>query len=116
MNKKNLILSCLLISISLPLQARSLVPASGEIVSTIDTQTFHAQYKGKDLRVGDRVRIVEYDFNRGQKNRPSRMLPMAQRRRIVGTATVSSLLKDNYYELKSDTPQHVPAGAFIEKY
>lgn len=91
-------------------------PTAGEIVSAVDTQTYHAQYMGKDLKIGDKVKIVEYDLVGDLKHKQSRNMPFAQKKKVIGEATVSSILNDNYYELKSDKPQHVPADAFIEKF
>ena len=88
----------------------------GEVVSNLDAQTFHVKYKGHNLRVGDRVSILQYkDFEADLKNHQSRNLPIKKEKIIIGKGVVSSILNDNYYELKSETPQHIPEGAFIEK-
>lgn len=90
------------------------------ISSTMGPQTFQAKYKGKgQLRVGDRLRILEYeDFVEDLKEKESRNMPLGnyeKRKKIIGHATVSTVLDDNYYEFKLDKPQPVPAEVFIEK-
>lgn len=92
----------------------------GEILSSSDNQTFHAKYYGKDsLKIGDRVRILEYeDTSTDLKLKKSRTLPFSTKnvkKRILDLATISSVLDDNYYELKSDNSKHIPQEAIIEK-
>lgn len=91
-------------------------PPEGEIVNSVDTETFHAQYNGRPLKVGDRISILKYeDFEKDLNDRRSRTMPLEKKKVSIGSGTVSSVLKDNYYELKPDTPQHIPSEAFIEK-
>ena len=88
----------------------------GEVVSNLDSQTFHAQYKGRNLKVGDRVSILKYeDFETDLKDHQSRNLPLKKKKTMIGQGVISSVLNDDYYEFKSDKPQHIPEGAFIEK-
>lgn len=102
-------------------QIRKTNHQEGEIVSSTDAQTFHAKYDGKDqLRVGDRISILQYeDFTQDLRLRESRNMPLSssheKKKKIIGKATVSSILNDNFYELKLDQPQHIPSEAFIEK-
>jgi hypothetical protein len=91
-------------------------PSEGEVVSNLDSQTFHAQYKGRSLKVGDRVSILKYeDFEADLKEHQSRNLPLKKKKIVIGEGVISSILNDDYYEFKSSTPQHIPEGAFIEK-
>ncbi len=92
----------------------------GEIVSSTDTQTFQAKYYGKgNLHLGDRVRILEIeDTDTSLKLKKSRNMPFStkqSKKKIIDHATISTVLEDNYYELKSDHAKHVPAEAVIEK-
>lgn len=93
----------------------------GEIVSSIDSQTFHVKkLEGKEkLMIGERVNILSYEENLNDlKYRDSRDMPLtphAKKKKIIGQATISSYLKDNFYELKTDEPQHIPSEAYIEK-
>jgi hypothetical protein len=87
-----------------------------EVVSNVDEQTFYAQYKGRNLKVGDHVSILKYeDFETDLKDHQSRVLPLRKKKIIIGAGVISSVLNDNYYEFKSAKPQHIPKGAFIEK-
>ena len=89
----------------------------GEVVSNPDPETFHAEYKGALLKPGDRVNIFKYESMALElKNHQSRILPLKQKKILIGKAAVSAKLKDNFYELKSESPLHIPEGAFIEKY
>lgn len=90
------------------------------ISSTQETQTFQAKYKGREqLQVGDRLRILKYeDFVENLKEKESRNIPIGnyeKRKKVIGHATVSTVLEDNYYEFKLDKPQYVPSEAIIEK-
>ncbi|MGZ3788865.1 MAG: hypothetical protein ACXVLQ_10095 [Bacteriovorax sp.] len=114
MKRKFLLLAYFLIIASCSTQSEK-AHKEGEIISSLDSRTYHAQYMGKDLKIGDKVKIVEYDFNYNLKNRQSKNLPMPQKKKVIGEAVVSSILNDHFYELKSDKPQHIPAEAFIEK-
>lgn len=92
----------------------------GEIISNVNSEILHAKFTGKEaLRVGDRITILQYkDFADDLKQRDSRNLPLKpheKQKKVLGSATVSSILNDGYYELKLDRPQHIPAEAFIEK-
>ena len=88
----------------------------GKVVSNLGDTTFHAEYKGPNLKVGDRVSILKFsDFETDLKNHQSRSLPKKQKKVVLGEGVVSSILNDNYYEFKTDAPQHIPEGAFIEK-
>ena len=94
--------------------------ADGEVVSSTGIQTFQAKYNGREhLKVGDKVKIIEYqNFSEDLKERESRNFPfMADKRtqKVIGQASVSHVLDDNYYEFTTDRPQHVPEDALIQK-
>ncbi|MDD4974619.1 MAG: hypothetical protein PHY93_09740 [Bacteriovorax sp.] len=94
----------------------TVAPSEGEVVSNLDSQTFHAQYKGRSLQVGDHVSILKYeDFEADLKEHQSRNLPIKKKKKVIGVGVISSVLNDHYYEFKSNTPLHIPEGAFIEK-
>ncbi|MBC7540856.1 MAG: hypothetical protein H7281_18690 [Bacteriovorax sp.] len=118
MKQKFLILSCfftLVAGCSSHVTTSDNLPV-GEVVSNVDEQTFHAQYKGRNLKVGDHVTILKYeDFESDLKDHQSRVLPLRKKKTVIGAGVISSVLNDNYYEFKSDKPQHIPEGAFIEK-
>lgn len=88
----------------------------GEIVGTLDAQTYQAHFKGPVLKLGEKVKIIEYNWNTDIPHRHSRILPDIQEKRIIGQATITTILNDNYYELKTEKPQYIPNDAFIEKY
>ncbi|RPJ77725.1 MAG: hypothetical protein EHM20_05590 [Alphaproteobacteria bacterium] len=95
-------------------------PPHGEILSSTDTRTFHVKYYGKDtLKIGDRVRILEYeDTSTDLKLKKSRTLPFSTKnakKKVLDLATISSVLDDDYYELKSDNSKHIPEDAIVEK-
>lgn len=83
----------------------------------IDDQTFHAKFKGRDLKVGDRVRIFRYEeFEAHLQDRQSRNLPQQKKKIITGKGVISSVLDDDYYEFKSEKPKNIAEGTFIEKF
>jgi hypothetical protein len=91
------------------------VPES-EAIGKLHSQTFHVEFKGRNLRVGDRVSILKYeDFQTDLKNHTSKNFPLKKKKVVIGEGVVSAVLNDNYYEFKSETPQYIPDGAFIEK-
>jgi hypothetical protein len=91
-------------------------PPSGDIAYGAEAATYQAEYKGKEpLQVGDKVRIMEYDFGDSLKHKQSRNFPLSSSKRQIGEATVSNVLSNNFYELSTDKPQHLPGNAFIEK-
>lgn len=91
-------------------------PVQGEIVSVLNSNTYQAEYAGPRLRIGDKVKIIEYDLDTNMKQRNSRNVPFNQKKKVIGEATVSSIINDHFYELKSERPQHVPSDALIEKF
>ena len=101
--------------LSIPSSNAAPLKATGDITNGPDAQTFYSEYKGKHpLKVGDKVQIREYNFS-DLKHRQSKTMPFKTNSKVVGEATVSSIIKDNYYELKTDEPQHISGDAFIEK-
>lgn len=91
-------------------------PPSGDIAYGNDPYTYRATYNGKEgLKVGDKVRIMEYDFDKSQKEKQSRNFPLSTSKKQIGEATVSNMLSPHYYELRTDEPRSIPGNAFIEK-
>lgn len=91
-------------------------PPSGDIAYGSDPYTYRATYNGKEeLRVGDKVRIMEYDFDKSQKEKQSRNFPLSSSKKQIGEAVVSNRLSSHYYELRIDEPRAIPGNAFIEK-
>lgn len=91
-------------------------PPSGDVVQVSGAQTFQATYRGREnLQVGDKVRIMSYDFGDDFKSRSSRLFPLSSNKKQIGEATVSGVLSDHYYELKTTRPLPMPGDAFIEK-
>lgn len=92
-------------------------PTTGDITLGSDPYTYQAEYKGKDtLKVGDKVKIMQYDFGDSLKHKQSRMFPLSSTKKQIGEATVSNILDKNYYELKTEKPHPLPGNAFIEKF
>lgn len=96
------------------------VASTGEVVSSTGIQSFQAKYNGKEpLRIGDRVNIIEQQaYSEDLRIRESRNMPFMtdkQNQKIIGQASVSNILNDNFYEFKTDKPQHVPESALIQK-
>ncbi len=88
----------------------------GEVVSYNESQFFHAKVNGPKLKIGDRVSILKYeDFNENLKTHQSKSNPIVKKKVLLGVGKVSSILKDNYYEIKSDEPKNIPEGSIIEK-
>lgn len=91
-------------------------PTSGDITYGSETATYQAEYKGKaPLVVGDKVKIMQYDFGDSLKHKQSKNFPLASSKKQIGVATVSNVLNNNFYELTTEKPQHLPGNAFIEK-
>lgn len=91
-------------------------PPSGDIAYASENSTYQAEYKGKEaLKVGDKVKIMQYDFGDSLKHKQSKNFPLASSKKQIGEATVSNVLSNNFYELTTDRPQHLPGNAFIEK-
>lgn len=89
---------------------------SGEISYGAELNTYRAEYKGKEsLKIGDKVRIMQYEFAEGLKQKQSRAFPLTSTKKQIGEATVSGILGDQYYELKTTSPHPLPGNAFIEK-
>jgi hypothetical protein len=102
--KKNLLVLTFLL-----LTACSSTPPAGNVVSETSVGTFHAKYPGQNLKIGDRVRIFRMkSIAQGEFTPPPE-------KKIIGEGRVSSILHDNFYEIKSETAQHIPTDAFIEK-
>lgn len=98
----------------------SKVASTGEVVSSTGIQSFQAKYNGKEpLRIGDRVNIIEQlAYSEDLRVRDSRNMPFMtdkQNQKIIGQASVSNILNDNFYEFTTDKPQHVPESALIQK-
>lgn len=92
-------------------------PPSGDIAYGSDPYTYQASYNGKEeLRVGDKVRIMQYDFEKSQKEKQSRNFPLSTGKKQIGEAVVSNVFSPHYYELKTDQPKPLPGNAFIEKF
>lgn len=103
--KKNLLVLTFLL-----LTACSSTPPVGNVVSETGLGTFHAKYVGQDLKVGDRVRIFRMkSIDQGELTPPPE-------KKVIGEGRVSSILHDNFYEIKSETAHHIPIDAFIEKF
>ena len=85
-------------------------PTEGEVTDVTGPQTLQAIYKGNDLKVGDRVLVLEKtdvstDFGQGKND-----VPFRDKRTAIGQGTVSNVLSNNFYELKMDKAQHVQEG------
>ena len=90
--------------------------SDGKVVNFSSDKTFQAEYKGQILKIGDRVSILKYkDLKSKFKTHQSKILPIKQKKIIIGEGVVSSVLKNSFYEFKSESPQYIPEGAFIEK-
>ena len=89
----------------------------GPVVYNLDSQTFQAEYKGSNLKVGDKLKIFKYEtFDQDLKTHISRTRPEDKKKVLIGSGTVSSVLNNNYYEIKTDGPKYIPKGSFIEKF
>lgn len=103
--KKNLLALTFLI-----LTACSSAPPVGNVVSETGLGTFHAKYAGQNLKIGDRVKIFRMiSITQGEFTPPPE-------KKVIGEGRVSSILHDNFYEIKSETAHHIPTDAFIEKF
>lgn len=92
-------------------------PPSGDISYGAEASTYQAEYKGKGaLQVGDKVKIMQYDFGDSLKHKQSKNFPIASSKKQIGEARVSNVLNNNFYELTTEKPQHIPGNAFIEKF
>jgi hypothetical protein len=88
----------------------------GPVVGNLDGQTFQAEFKGSNLKVGDKLKIFRYEsFDEDLKTHISRTRPEDKKKVLIGLGTVSSVLNDNFYEIKTDEPKYIPEGSFIEK-
>lgn len=103
MTKTLLVLSFLLLA------SCSSKPPSGKVVSETGLGIFHAKYAGKDLNVGDKVKIFRMEsMTQGELAPP----PV---KKVLSEGRVTSILHDNFYEIKTETAHHIPTDAFIEK-
>lgn len=92
-------------------------PPSGDITYGSDPYTYQATYAGKGgLKLGEKVRIMTYEFNKSLKEHQGRNFPLSSSKTQIGEATVSNVLSNNYYELKTEGPRPLPRNAFIEKF
>lgn len=92
-------------------------PPSGTIEPAGDAYTYQAEYKGKEnLKVGDKVKIMQYDFGDSLKHKQTRAFPISGNKKQIGEATVSNVLDKNHYELKTKNPGPLPGNVFIEKF
>jgi hypothetical protein len=82
----------------------------GHVVSETGPNTFHVNYPNEELKVGDRVRIIRMDINAMGEYAPP------AKKQIIGEGKVSSILNGNFYEITTETAQHVPADAFVQKF
>ncbi len=81
----------------------------GRVVSETGTNTFKAKYAGADLNVGDKVRIIKMESNYTDESAPPAV------KKEIGEGRVSTILKGHYYEITTETAQHIPTDALIEK-
>lgn len=101
--KKTLMILTLLLTV-----ACSSTPPAGNVVSETGIGVFHAKYAGKSLKVGDKVKIfVMESITQGESTTPPA-------KKVVGEGRVTSILKENFYEIKSESAHHIPSDAFIE--
>jgi hypothetical protein len=92
-------------------------PPSGDITYGPDPYTYQATFSGKGgLKLGEKVRIMTYEFNRSLKEHQGRNFPLSSSKTQIGEATVSNILSNNFYELKTEKPKPLPGNAFIEKF
>lgn len=83
---------------------------TGHVVSETGVGVFHVKYTGQQLNVGDKVKIIKMDSkDSGEYSPPAS-------KTVIGEGRVSSILHDNYYEIKSETAHHIPKDALIEKF
>ncbi len=81
----------------------------GHIVSETSTNTFNIKFPGEELRVGDKVRILDIVSNYSDESAPP------AKTKTIGEGRVSTILKGHYYEITTKSAQHIPTGSFVEK-
>jgi len=116
--KEKFLISFYLLSLTIGCSSKAVRERAkeGPVVGNLDDQTFQAEYKGSNLKVGDKLKIFKYEaFNEDLKGHISRTRPEDKKKVLIGSGTVSSVLNDNYYEIKTDEPKYIPEGSFIEK-
>jgi hypothetical protein len=82
----------------------------GHVVSETGPNTFHVNYPSQELRVGDRVKIIRMEMNSMGEYAPP------AKKEIIGEGKVSSILNGNFYEITTESAQHVPSDAFVQKF
>lgn len=81
----------------------------GKVVSETGNNSLHVKYTGQKLKVGDRVRIIQMETESTGE------YASLAKKKVIGEGRVSTILEGNFYEIKTETAQHVPTGAIIEK-
>jgi hypothetical protein len=102
-------LKIFLLSLGILFVSCSTVPG-GNVVGTTGPDTFNARYTNSNLQIGDRLKI--YKMEEG----PDFNMPLPSKKVYLGEGTVSKILSGNFYEVTTETAQHVPTGTFVEKY
>jgi hypothetical protein len=86
--------------------------SEGSVTHVTGPQTFLATYPGEKLKIGDRVILLEEKGGVVDRRNPN---PQKSKKTIIGSGTVTSDFKNNFYEMKSDSPQMIPEKVFIQK-
>ncbi len=81
----------------------------------VETKSYRVKYLGPSLKIGDRLNVVQYEYDPSLAARPSRNKPVAIRKKVVSKAWVSSVLEDNNYEVEIDKTEKMPSDSYIEK-
>ena len=82
----------------------------GRVVNITGSDTFQAKYIGQDLKIGDKVKIVKMETDPYRESSPP------ANRKVIGEGSVQKILEGNFYEIKTETSQHIPSDAYIEKF
>jgi len=112
--KKKIIMACSLILLGCSSNKQSSTHSATE-GKLVETKTYRVKYPGASLRVGDKLNVVQYEYDPSLAVRPSRNKPVAIRKKVINKAWVTSVLEDNNYEIEIDKSEKMPSDSFIEK-